>query len=276
MYYDYQRWYDPAIGRFISPDPVRGKLSNPQSLNLYVYVFDLPTSLTDPSGLDACGWDPASWGGCFNNASQAVNNWWGGLSPEQQQLITLAAFAAITFATGGTDLLIVGAIGFGLGAGIYAGATLATGGTPTLRGALFWGTIGFMAATAVASLPTIGPRIMSSLGLGGAEAVGETAAETADTSAFWRTTERGGYDLENTAIHHLLPRQFQAFFGRVLNIDDYTLQLDRGVHMVLHGRGGIYAESWNPLWQRFILQNPNANAAQIMDYLGQLLGDFGF
>jgi len=52
LYYEYQRWYDPTIGRFISPDPRHGHLSNPQSLNLYIYVLDLPTSLTDPSGLD--------------------------------------------------------------------------------------------------------------------------------------------------------------------------------------------------------------------------------
>ena len=52
MYYDYQRWYDPSIGRFISQDPLPGQKSNPQTLNPYVYVLDSPTSLTDPSGMD--------------------------------------------------------------------------------------------------------------------------------------------------------------------------------------------------------------------------------
>jgi hypothetical protein len=51
LYYEYQRWYDPSIGRFISQDPFAGHLSNPQTLNPYVYVVDSPTSLTDPSGL---------------------------------------------------------------------------------------------------------------------------------------------------------------------------------------------------------------------------------
>ncbi len=32
LYYEYQRWYDPSIGRFISQDPMAGYLSDPQSL----------------------------------------------------------------------------------------------------------------------------------------------------------------------------------------------------------------------------------------------------
>ena len=51
LYYDYQRWYDPTIGRFISQDPIRGGLETPQSLNQYVYAQDSPTTITDPSGL---------------------------------------------------------------------------------------------------------------------------------------------------------------------------------------------------------------------------------
>jgi len=51
LYYEYQRWYDPSIGRFISPDPLVVGLSDPQSLNRYVYASNIPTSETDPSGL---------------------------------------------------------------------------------------------------------------------------------------------------------------------------------------------------------------------------------
>lgn len=51
LYYNFQRWYDPSIGRFISQDPIGGQLSDPQSHNRYVYVSNSPTVLTDPSGL---------------------------------------------------------------------------------------------------------------------------------------------------------------------------------------------------------------------------------
>ncbi len=55
LYYYYHRWYDPTTGRFISSDPKKGHLSNPQTLNSYIYVVDRPTSMVDPSGMDGCG-----------------------------------------------------------------------------------------------------------------------------------------------------------------------------------------------------------------------------
>src|SRR5207249_4877652 len=54
LYYEYSRWYDPSIGRFISQDPSAGHVSDPQSLNAYVYVENLPTVMTDPTGAVLC------------------------------------------------------------------------------------------------------------------------------------------------------------------------------------------------------------------------------
>jgi hypothetical protein len=53
LYYEYQRWYDPSVGRFVSEDPLAGDISDPSSLNAYIYVEDSPTSYTDPSGMGA-------------------------------------------------------------------------------------------------------------------------------------------------------------------------------------------------------------------------------
>ncbi len=50
LYYYGARWYDPSIGRFISPDPDSGQIYNPQSLNPYIYVMNSPTRLVDPDG----------------------------------------------------------------------------------------------------------------------------------------------------------------------------------------------------------------------------------
>ena len=44
------RWYDPAISRFISPDPIIPDPTNPQSLNRYSYVYNNPVRYTDSSG----------------------------------------------------------------------------------------------------------------------------------------------------------------------------------------------------------------------------------
>ncbi|HEV2348772.1 MAG TPA: RHS repeat-associated core domain-containing protein [Terriglobia bacterium] len=59
------RRYNPTQGRWVSPDPLGGDVTNssgdepggPQSLNRYAYVMNNPTNLTDPMGLDniVCG-----------------------------------------------------------------------------------------------------------------------------------------------------------------------------------------------------------------------------
>jgi len=46
------RYYESSTGRFMSPDPVGGSLSNPQSLNRYAYVLNNPLRNVDPTGLD--------------------------------------------------------------------------------------------------------------------------------------------------------------------------------------------------------------------------------
>ncbi len=40
-----------AMGRWMSPDPLGGDITNPQSLNRYAYALNNPTTLTDPTGL---------------------------------------------------------------------------------------------------------------------------------------------------------------------------------------------------------------------------------
>ena len=51
LYYLQTRWYDPAIGRFISPDSI--EYLDPESfggLNLYAYCLNNPIMYVDPSG----------------------------------------------------------------------------------------------------------------------------------------------------------------------------------------------------------------------------------
>jgi len=50
-YYDYTaRLYDPALGRFISPDSIVPNYANPQALNRYSYVYNNPLRFNDPTG----------------------------------------------------------------------------------------------------------------------------------------------------------------------------------------------------------------------------------
>ena len=50
LYFYGARWYDPALGRFISADTLVPSPSDPQSLNRYSYVRNNPVKYTDPSG----------------------------------------------------------------------------------------------------------------------------------------------------------------------------------------------------------------------------------
>jgi len=50
LYYYNARYYDPAIGRFISPDTLVPNPANPQAFNRYSYCLNNPLKYTDPSG----------------------------------------------------------------------------------------------------------------------------------------------------------------------------------------------------------------------------------
>ena len=50
LYYYGARYYDPAIGRFISADTVVQNPANPQTLNRYAYALNNPLKYIDPSG----------------------------------------------------------------------------------------------------------------------------------------------------------------------------------------------------------------------------------
>ena len=50
LYYYHARYYNPALGRFISPYSLVPEPGNPQSLNRYSYVENNPVNKTDPTG----------------------------------------------------------------------------------------------------------------------------------------------------------------------------------------------------------------------------------
>ena len=50
LYYYNARYYDPTMGRFISPDTIIPNPADPQCLNRYSYCLNNPLKYTDPSG----------------------------------------------------------------------------------------------------------------------------------------------------------------------------------------------------------------------------------
>ncbi len=90
QYFASLQWYDPEVdgyqppnryeiprlGRWLTPDPLGGDITNPQSLNRYPYVLNNPTSLTDPLGLGVCP-PGTAWTSC--NPEEAAQSNLGGL-----------------------------------------------------------------------------------------------------------------------------------------------------------------------------------------------------
>ncbi len=74
LYFYNARWYDPALGRFISADTIVPEPGNPQSLNRYSYVLNSPLRYTDPSG-HVCddGLGNAMPGNCGGDSSPDSN-----------------------------------------------------------------------------------------------------------------------------------------------------------------------------------------------------------
>jgi RHS repeat-associated protein len=53
LYYYGARYYDPAIGRFVTRDPLIGTKESPQTLNRYVYCINNPLTYVDPTGMQS-------------------------------------------------------------------------------------------------------------------------------------------------------------------------------------------------------------------------------
>jgi RHS repeat-associated protein len=72
------RMYHWRLGRWLSPDPLGGDITNPQSLNRYAYALNNPTSLTDPLGLwcepdnPTCGSGDPTWTGRDSGGTGAL------------------------------------------------------------------------------------------------------------------------------------------------------------------------------------------------------------
>jgi RHS repeat-associated protein len=57
LYHAGLRWYDPRIGRFLTPDSLIGKLTDVQLQNAYSFARNAPTANADPSGAQSIGLD---------------------------------------------------------------------------------------------------------------------------------------------------------------------------------------------------------------------------
>jgi RHS repeat-associated protein len=247
LYWNHARYYDPTIGRFVSADPVLGHMSAPQTLDRYAYAVNNPMRFADPSGRD-CSWNPLSWSDCVSaagnavgtglseassaitSAAQGVSNWWNGLDPNIRTAIIfgLATIAIIATAGALAPALVPAMIEFAVIGGAismtaYVGTTLASGGHPTIGGALshfafgaFLGAIGGaagkVAEMAAANLP-----------------IGEAWAGTAETAIEYLIL--GGASAGASATRNLI-------YGK--EIDPLDLARDAALAIVTASMGDTF------------------------------------
>ena len=152
LYYYNARYYDPAIGRFVSPDSVGQKLSAPQTLNRYSYVQNNPLKYTDPTGHFALK----------SFLTKVVK-----VALVVTAVVAVTALAVVTMGSA-IPVLAAAAAGAVVNTGVYAGVTAASGGNITAQGlglAAFSGAV--TGIVMCASAGALGGVTMVSGGIGG-------------------------------------------------------------------------------------------------------------
>lgn len=70
LVYMQQRYYDPALGRFLSPDPVAPSPGNVFNFGRFTYANDNPVRNVDPDGKECRAATKTSPGGCWNTPEE--------------------------------------------------------------------------------------------------------------------------------------------------------------------------------------------------------------
>ncbi len=244
------RYYNPGIGRFITPDSLIPDPLSSEAWNRYVYAGNNPIRYTDPSGhcLVAAGVDTVLCVGIIvAGAAFVAYGAYVVTSPTFQDALrgaiqSIPAVPLPPFQLPGTTLEE------DINPCYEAGPNV---GQPDV-----WQLPPFSLGTPPYFGP-VGPGFSTNPGI-----------ELPNILTANSSTER----------HHLLPRQFRdRFAGAGLDIEDYVQDLPRDFHKDVHGRGGgdAWINSWNKQWERFFDQRRNPSAGEILQQLEKMKKDFG-
>ncbi|MEW6620624.1 MAG: RHS repeat-associated core domain-containing protein, partial [bacterium] len=270
LFYFGARYYDPALGRFITPDPVQIPADN-----LYVYCANNPLTNIDPNGefwqfiwavwkfytaaktlynvyeaYQYGGWDAAlmsagsSW--MFNQFSAGISagidfgDWGGPLGDIFQLGVEGAITGGISSLMYGGDFwegARTGAIS-GVGSGIANALLPILGAVPTAEKETIISDpvdpTDFLGAGKI----VVGG--IKTVLVGGGKAIGKIGA---------KVIGRGATKLET---HHLLPKEFaERFRDAGLNPEKYTIKISQEKHRLKPGGLHTGPNNWNKQWREF-------------------------
>jgi len=204
LFYLFARYFDPETGRFISPDPLLGQLSSPQTLNRYVYCTNNPLIYTDPAGTKTgrsgsnFKWEPMS--------EADFQAYWDSIPVEEpsgwlEQMADLA-FTAISF------IPVVGNI---VSTAYFVAKDIVRGD---------WGSLALDLATAFIPGGKALKGFGKGLGIAGKEAgrvvdaaelIGRTGTYK-ELRSMVKAVKKSGGDTSNLQVHHLVEKRFADLF----------------------------------------------------------------
>ncbi len=211
------RVYDPALGRFISADPLVQEPLLSQSLNRYSYVMNNPLSLTDPSGF--------SWlSKAFKSIGNFVKTYWREIVAVIVVVVSMGTLAPVVGAAGG----FWGAVAIGATAGAIYGAAVTAlygGGIGDIfRGALTGAVAGGIAAGIGYGFGTL----FSGAGQAGAA---ETPVDFGWQSSLGQAAESSAANAANSGIN---PQLVQALIAANQTLRNRRFATEGGAAKALH------------------------------------------
>ncbi|MCL5264643.1 MAG: RHS repeat-associated core domain-containing protein [Chloroflexi bacterium] len=134
LYFYGTRFYDPVLGRFLSPDSMVPAPGNPQALNRYAYTLNNPLKYNDPDGHWVHILAGAAAGAAIAYGVQVVGN-------VHDNGLSVQAFTNVDVRTIGAGAVAgaVGAATLGLGTAAIAGAELTGSAATAATGATLAG-----------------------------------------------------------------------------------------------------------------------------------------
>jgi len=194
------RYYDPAIGRFVSADVAGPNSGDPLLLNRFAYGRNNPISLVDPKGEMPVIVAAFIIGAVIGGVSSGINSDWngdavirgaliGGISASVGSAVGLAGGHAVfaAMASGGTGAALGGGSASDIARGAALGAVtfgMSRAGTSLLRGNAFLGTVAGVAATAAITGDDVGrASVFAAAGYLGGAALSSSSRTAASSKA---------------------------------------------------------------------------------------------